>query len=173
MSLKVYDCYRPRRAVAAFVAWANDRREDPSTKRFYPRLAKRQLLPEGYIGPKSNHARGVVVDAALVRLPPPQTEPFDPTRPYGDCTAPKDQRPPDSSIDFGTDFDCFDERSHTDSALVSAEPSQARKMFVAIMAKYEFANYRREWWHFTFTPASAGPSYDFPIRDRGPAGLRQ
>ena len=25
MSLKVYDCYRPQRAVVAFVAWANDR----------------------------------------------------------------------------------------------------------------------------------------------------
>jgi D-alanyl-D-alanine dipeptidase len=164
MSLKVYDCYRPQRAVAAFVAWANDRYEDPRTKRFYPRLAKRRLLPDGYIAPKSNHARGVVVDAALVRLPPPQTEPIDPTRPYGNCTAPKDQRPPDQSIDFGTDFDCFDERSHTDSGLVSSEQSQARKTFVASMAEYGFANYRREWWHFTFTRALGGPSYDFPIR---------
>src|SRR5262245_16160612 len=112
MSLKVYDCYRPQRAVRAFVAWASDRSEDPKTKRFYPRLAKRQLLSEGYIASKSNHSRGVVVDAALVRLPVPQVEPFDPTRTYGDCTAPKEQRPPDSSMDFGTDFDCFDERSH-------------------------------------------------------------
>jgi zinc D-Ala-D-Ala dipeptidase len=163
LSLKVYDCYRPQRAVRAFVAWANDRAE-AKTKRFYPRLSKRELLTDGYIAPRSNHSRGVVVDAALVRLPPPQTEPFDPARTYGDCTAPKEQRPPDSSIDFGTDFDCFDERSHTESESVTQEQSKARAMFVAIMAEHGFANYRREWWHFTFTDASRGPSYDFPIR---------
>ena len=56
-----------------------------------------------------------------------------------------------------------------ESGLVTAEQSKDRRMFVAIMAEYGFANYRREWWHFTFNRALGGPSYDFPIRSPQPA----
>jgi len=52
LGLKVYDCYRPRRAVAAFARWARAP-EAPGapTKRFYPALDKRRLFAEGYISP--------------------------------------------------------------------------------------------------------------------------
>ena len=40
LSLKVYDCYRPVRAVRAFVAWAAAP-EDGRTKHYYPRLGNR------------------------------------------------------------------------------------------------------------------------------------
>ena len=36
LSLKVYDCYRPRRAVRAFQAWVQDPEADPLLKRFHP-----------------------------------------------------------------------------------------------------------------------------------------
>src|SRR5262245_29772015 len=36
LSLKVYDCYRPRRAVRAFRAWVQDPETDPLLKRFHP-----------------------------------------------------------------------------------------------------------------------------------------
>jgi zinc D-Ala-D-Ala dipeptidase len=166
MSLKVYDCYRPQRAVEAFVLWANGKSENSPSDRFHPRVPSRQLLARGYIAAKSNHSRGVAVDAALVRLPPAETEAFDPARAYGNCTEPKEKRAPDSSIDFGTDFDCFDERSHTNSKSLSTEQTTARMMFVALMAEYGFVNYHREWWHFTFANAAAGRSYDFPVQSR-------
>jgi zinc D-Ala-D-Ala dipeptidase len=166
MSLKVYDCYRPQRAVEAFISWANRQSDDSRDSRFHPSILRRSLVAQGYVGRKSSHSRGVAVDAALVRLPSTETEAFDPTRTYGNCTGPKEKRAPDSSIDFGTDFDCFDERSHTNSKSLSTEQRTARTMFVAIMAEYGFANYHREWWHFTFTNDAVGRAYDFPIQSR-------
>src|ERR1700746_822744 len=49
LSLKVYDCYRPTRAVRAMAEWVNDGRPDGATKRFFPRLPKNSLLRLGYI----------------------------------------------------------------------------------------------------------------------------
>ena len=46
-SLKVYDCYRPQRAVTDFVEWAKDPDDDVTRGEFYPRLAKDQLFPLG------------------------------------------------------------------------------------------------------------------------------
>ena len=46
ISLVVYDCYRPLRAVSAFVDWS--RNADQRTKtEHYPRLAKSALFPRG------------------------------------------------------------------------------------------------------------------------------
>src|SRR5262245_12540485 len=46
LSLKVYDCYRPARAVAAFVAWAKEA-DDPKAKTtYYPNLPKSALFPD-------------------------------------------------------------------------------------------------------------------------------
>src|SRR5262249_57274416 len=46
LSLKVYDCYRPARAVAAFVAWSRTP-DDPDSKAVhYPTLAKTELFPQ-------------------------------------------------------------------------------------------------------------------------------
>jgi D-alanyl-D-alanine dipeptidase len=65
LSLEVYDCYRPARAVDAFVAWAKEP-DDPEAKaRYYPRLAKRDLFPD-YIASVSGHSRGATVDLTVV-----------------------------------------------------------------------------------------------------------
>ena len=165
MSLKVYDCYRPERSVKAFVAWANAQPESVG-KRFHPNLPRRALLAQAYIAGTSGHSRGVAIDAALVSLPVPATAPFDHNSSYGACTAAKEERAPDSSIDFGTEFDCFDERSHTNSSSVTPEQRKARQMFVDVMARHGFANFRREWWHFTFGGVAGSRSYDVPIRRR-------
>ena len=45
LSLKVFDCYRPARAVASFVDWAKEP-DDPKAKSiYYPALEKRALFP--------------------------------------------------------------------------------------------------------------------------------
>jgi D-alanyl-D-alanine dipeptidase len=172
MSLKVYDCYRPQRAVGAFVAWTKAASESKAKKRFHPRLSRSQLLAQGYIAARSGHSRGIVVDATLVRLPPPDVAAFDPTKQYEDCAAEKDKRGPDTSIDFGTGFDCFDSRSNTAAESLTNEQRNARTTMVSAMAKRGFANYRREWWHFTFGVDDArGGSFDVPIRSHaGRAG---
>ena len=61
LGLKVYDCYRPERAVAGFVAWTKEP-DDPEAKAaYYPNVPKRELLPN-YIAPRSGHSRGAAVD---------------------------------------------------------------------------------------------------------------
>ena len=45
LTLKIYDCYRPARAVAAFVAWAKQP-DDPTAKAtYYPNLTKGGAVP--------------------------------------------------------------------------------------------------------------------------------
>ncbi len=64
-SLVVYDCYRPKRAVAAFVEWS--RSADQSAKPdYYPRLDKSQLFPLGYIAAQSTHSTGLAVDLGVL-----------------------------------------------------------------------------------------------------------
>jgi D-alanyl-D-alanine dipeptidase len=69
LALKVYDCYRPRRAVRAFRNWVQDPVADPLLKRFHPNLEKSQLISLGYIAGVSRHSRGDTVDLTLVALP--------------------------------------------------------------------------------------------------------
>src|SRR4029079_2407594 len=75
LSLKVYDCYRPARAVTAFMRWARSATEDLTTKRFHPRL-RRDQLPFHYIASRSAHSRGHTVDLTLVAIPRRETVAF-------------------------------------------------------------------------------------------------
>jgi len=165
LGLKVYDCYRPTRAVAAFARWAHDGADDGATKRFYPTLEKRSLFAQGYIAAHSAHSTGTAVDLTLVRLPAPPAPAFDRKAAYGACTAPAAQRAPDNSLDMGTGFDCFDGKSHTASTAISAEQMRWRAKLTAVLRARGFHNYFREWWHFSFG-ARGGQAYDFPIAPR-------
>ena len=69
LGLKVYDCYRPTRAVRAMAAWAHDGDDSEATSRFYPALQKRNLFTLGYIAAQSKHSTGTTVDLTLIRLP--------------------------------------------------------------------------------------------------------
>ena len=170
LSLKVYDCYRPTRAVRAFMRWAQEpdkvgAREAP-TKRFFPTLEKRTLFASGYIAAHSAHSTGSAVDLTLIQRPAAQAPPFDRSAAYGSCTGPAAQRAPDASLDMGTGFDCFDARSHTASRAIAAEAQRWRALLVAAMRARGLHNYFREWWHFSFGPR-AGQAYDFAIEARG------
>jgi zinc D-Ala-D-Ala dipeptidase len=162
LSLKVYDCYRPARAVRAMAAWANDGRGDGPTKRFFPKLHKSSLFALGYIASHSQHSGGIAVDLTLARASTPPAPAFDPRAAYGACTAPAAERSPDSSVDMGTGYDCFDLASHTYSTAISAEQRGWRKMLLSAMAAQGFRNYHREWWHYTY--GGGRGTYDFPIR---------
>ena len=163
LGLKVYDCYRPTRAVSAFARWAQQN-DDGTTKRFYPALDKRILFADGYIAAHSAHSTGNAVDLTLVQRPTPPAPPYDPRASYGACTAPLGQRAPDNSLDLGTGFDCFDERSRTRSGALAPEQKHWRAVLAAAMRQRGFRNYFREWWHFSF--GTRGPAYDFPIGPR-------
>ena len=68
LGLKVFDCYRPARAVAHFIRWARKADADPKRKaEYYPDIDKRDLFKLGYIAARSGHSRGSTVDLSLVR----------------------------------------------------------------------------------------------------------
>jgi D-alanyl-D-alanine dipeptidase len=174
LSLKIYDGYRPERAVRRFVEWAKDGTDDESTRRFYPHLNKTELFPSGYISSTSSHSRGNAVDLTLVELPARPAAPFDSKRKYGPCTGPSEERAPDNSVDMGTGFDCFDPLSHTTNQNVSYEQQQWRRLLVSIMEQHQFKNYSGEWWHFTYPMPNSSTlkTYDFPIVSRSASQTR-
>jgi len=161
LGLKVYDCYRPARAVAAFARWSRDDKAAGAGKRFFPRLEKRALFNGGYIAAHSAHSAGNAVDLGLIAPGAPPAPAFDRNAAYGPCTAPAGQRAPDSALDMGTGFDCFDDTSRTASLAIAPEQRRRRALLVAAMRARGFRNYFREWWHFSL--GARGRIYDFPI----------
>jgi D-alanyl-D-alanine dipeptidase len=103
----------------------------------------------------------------LIRRPAAAAAAFDPAARYGPCTGPAAKRAPDNSIDMGTGFDCFDLRSYGASKEISPEQKRWRGTLNAAMRRHGFANYFREWWHFSFTGAPEPRAYDFAIGPRG------
>jgi zinc D-Ala-D-Ala dipeptidase len=166
LSLKMLDCYRPARASRAMLAWSRDDAETPASKRQYPKLNKRDLFSLGYIAAYSGHSTGAAVDLTIVDLSADNSAAFDPAATYADCTAPADKRAPEGSTDMGTGYDCFDTMAHTRAAGISAEQRKWRQTLIAAMTKQGFANYFREWWHFSL-PRAGGTAFDFPIAPRG------
>jgi D-alanyl-D-alanine dipeptidase len=166
LGLKVYDCYRPARAVRAMAQWAADGRDVGATKRFFPRLPKNQLFALGYIAAHSQHSTGTAIDLTLIERTRGDTPAFDPTAAYGSCAGSVAQRAPDSGVDMGTGYDCLDVLSHTANSAIGAEQRRWRNLLVAAMAKRGFTNYRREWWHFGYGSPASAASYDVPIRPR-------
>jgi zinc D-Ala-D-Ala dipeptidase len=158
LSLKVYDCYRPRRAVARFVAWARSPGEQSMKGEFYPRVDKRRLIAEGYLAERSGHSRGATVDLTIVRLPARPARAYRPGERA--CYAPG--RFPDGSIDMGTGFDCFDPLAHTRAA--GGQQLRNRLLLKQTMENAGFTGLATEWWHFTYRREPfPGTYFDFPV----------
>ncbi|MFJ6660353.1 M15 family metallopeptidase [Streptomyces sp. NPDC091377] len=163
-ALKVYDCYRPQRAVDHFVRWAEDLRDQTTKREFYPDVDKSRLFADGYIAEKSGHSRGSTVDLTIVRLPPRPTRPYLPGEPLVPCYAPEAERFPDNSVDMGTGYDCFDTRSHTLDPRVQGRQRAHRMLLKTTLEAVGFVNLPEEWWHFTYRPESHPDTYfDFPV----------
>ena len=143
LRLRVFDCYRPARAVAHFVRWANDLADQRTKAAHYPDLDKSKLLG-GYIAPVSGHSRGATVDLTVLR-----------------CDARDAGCEP---LDMGTAFDFFGTRAHTDAPEVSAAQRANRHLLRDAMAAQGFRNYAMEWWHYTLQPEpTPGTLYDVPV----------
>lgn len=143
LSLKVFDCYRPVRAVQDFMRWARDLPDQRMKSEFYPALDKARIIPDGYVAEVSGHSRGATVDLTLARC-------------AGDgCT----------ELDMGTPFDFFDPRAHTEAPGLSAAQRANRALLLEAMKRRGFANYPAEWWHYTFQPEpTPHTAYDVPIQ---------
>lgn len=165
LSLKMFDCYRPTRAVADMVAWSKEGKETAAGKRYNPAFRKADLFRLGYIATHSQHSTGAALDLTLVDLAAENSASFDPAKSYADCTAPVEARAPEGSVDMGTGYDCCDVKAHAAARSITPAQRRWRNMLVAAMARQGFVNYSKEWWHFSL-PGAGGRAYDFPIIPR-------
>jgi D-alanyl-D-alanine dipeptidase len=145
LGLKVYDCYRPQRAVDDFVAWSRDPSGPATDLQHHPVVPKSQLVQRGYIAASSGHSRGSTVDLTLVPVVPKLPPPVPPV----DCRTVEGPQAPDGSLNMGTTFDCFDERAQVANAGVSSEARRNRLLLKSAMERHGFVGYAKEWWHFT------------------------
>jgi len=164
LTLKIYDCYRPQRAVNHFVRWATEIENTKTKKEFYPTIDKRNLFKDGYIDNKSGHSRGSTVDLTIVPLSAPGQPDYMPGQKLSECYLPAAKRFGDNSIDMGTGFDCFDELSHTANTNIGRQQKVNRLLLKSLMEKHGFRNYDKEWWHFTLKNEPYPDTYfDFVI----------
>lgn len=167
-TLKVYDCYRPARAVADFARWAGDAADQRMKAEFYPRVDKSTLFEDGYLAHRSGHSRGSTVDLTVVRLPSAPQPAYRPGQPLVACYAPVGERFADNSIDMGTGYDCFDTLAHTLDPRVTGVQCANRLLLRNAMTAAGFTDYRGEWWHYTLNDEPYPSTYfDFPVRTPG------
>lgn len=159
LRLVVFDCYRPERAVAAFMDWVATGAPGDEAY-FHPGLARGRLVAEGYIARRSSHSRGLAVDVGLDLAAAPVRRPEGAAG--SRCDAPFAERPRESALDLGTAFDCFSPLSGVAGAVPEAARAN-RARLVAAMEVEGFAGYSAEWWHFRLDGGAAGPGQDFPV----------
>lgn len=160
LGLKVFDCYRPQRAVDHFVRWGSELENQSKKRQYYPDVAKEKVFDLGYVARRSGHSRGSTVDLTLVTLGVKRPDTI-PDR-MEDCR--KGEFTDPAELDMGTAYDCFDSRSHTANSAVSNEARKNRLLLRSIMEKHGFDNYTREWWQFTYRNEPHRETYfDFPV----------
>lgn len=138
--LKIFDAYRPQRAVTHFMNWALDADDTKMKEYFYPDLDKDVLFPQGYIAEHSGHSRGSTVDLTLFDM---RTE---------------------REVDMGGTFDFFGELSHPDYRDISEEQYANRMLLREVMLRHGFKPLPEEWWHFTLETEPYPDTYfTFPI----------
>jgi len=141
LTLKVFDCYRPARAVAHFVRWARSLRDQTMKAEFYPQVDKSTLFRDGYVATHSGHSRGSTVDLTIAG------------------------RADGRELDMGTPFDFFSPRSWPSDRSVSAAAQANRALLAQAMRRRGFRPYDKEWWHFTLRHEPFPQTYfDFPVR---------
>ena len=137
--LKVFDAYRPARAVRHFVLWGIEDLDQRMKPFFYPELEKQDLFRLGYIASKSSHNRGSTIDLTLL-----------------DMASGKE-------LDMGSPFDYFSERSHPDCRGVTEEQYENRMRLQKLMTDNGFLPIDCEWWHFTLAEEPFPDTYfEFP-----------
>lgn len=125
LGLKIFDAYRPQRAVNHFVRWAKVLNDTLMKSTYYPDVPKSELFKQGYIASKSGHSRGSTVDLTLV-----------------DIKTGKE-------LDMGSGYDFFGVQSHPFYKNLNKEQRKNRMLLRREMLKNGFKPYENEWWHFT------------------------
>lgn len=153
--LKIYDAYRPQRAVDHFVRWGKDLADTAMRPYFYPHIDKSRLFELDYIATRSGHTRGSTLDLTLF------------------CMA------TGKEVDMGGVHDWFGIESHPDyggdpetgqylagQAHITPEQFANRMILRRAMLRHGFLPYSCEWWHFTLANEPYPDTYfDLPVSE--------
>lgn len=145
-TLKVYDCYRPQKAVNYFYKWSQNPEDQRQKAEFYPRENKKDLFERNYIALSSGHSRGSTLDLTLVKL---GTSKVTNKQPITRCYDKSPAYLNDNSINMGTRFDCMDRTANIHYSHLSKDQQANRALLKNLMNQYGFKPYFNEWWHFT------------------------
>lgn len=138
--LKIFDGYRPQKAVNHFVRWSENPADRLTKQTYYPDLPKDRLFELGYIARKSGHTRGSTLDLTVVNLASGE------------------------ELDMGSPWDFFGEVSHHDSPLVDSTATANRELLRQTMVRHGFLPYANEWWHYTLANEPYPDTYfDFNV----------
>jgi D-alanyl-D-alanine dipeptidase len=166
LSLIVWDCYRPARAVDDFWQWSRDPARSEMKAEFYPRTDKGKLFALGYIARRSAHSRGSTVDLGIVPADLSSVPQPNPAQQLKACTAATGERFEDGTIDLGTGYDCLDVLANTSNSDVDATAQRNRRMLKSAMQGAGFRPYAREWWHFQLNNEPFDRAFDFEVSAR-------
>ena len=152
--LKIYDAYRPQKAVDHFMRWGKDLDDTLMRAYFYPNEVKDSLFIKGYIAERSGHSRGSTLDLTLFDM---RTE---------------------KEVDMGGTFDWFGKESHPDCGgdpatgtyrqndTITAQQFANRMILREAMLRHGFKPYDCEWWHFTLKNEPYPDTYFwFPVHE--------
>ncbi len=141
LSLKIFDSYRPQRAVNHFIRWAKVLEDTIMKRQYYPNVKKKDLFDLGYIAERSGHSRGSTVDLTIIELIN------------------------GAELDMGSSFDFFGRKSHHSYKDITDKQKENRVLLKSIMEKYGFKPYSEEWWHYTLANEPFPDTYfDFPVK---------
>ena len=140
LGLKVFDAYRPQRAVDHFLRWSEDHDDTRHKADYYPSLQKPELFSKGYLVQHSSHSRGSTVDLTIIDL---ETG---------------------AELEMGTCFDFFGPESWIDCQTISAQARANRMLLQHVMVQHGFVPFHHEWWHFTLQDEPYPDTcFDFPL----------
>ena len=122
--LKIYDAYRPQRAVDHFNRWVLDASDTAMKPWFYPDVEKADLYALDFLGRRSSHSKGSAVDLTL----------FDPRT--------------GRDADMGGPFDFFGPVSNFRFDGLTPDQAERRALLRRIMTAHGFEPLESEWWHF-------------------------
>ena len=122
--IKVYDTYRPTRAVAHFCRWGEDLADQRMKTPFYPDVPKETVFDEGFLSVWSGHSRGSTIDLTLVDINT------------------------GLELDMGGTFDFFGGKSYALYDGITEEQKKNRMILRKVMLDNGFRPATTEWWHF-------------------------
>ena len=128
LGLKIFDAYRPQKAVNYFMKWSDQPSDTIMKNKYYPNLKKNTLFDLGYIASKSGHTRGSTVDVTLLYVSGPEKG---------------------KEVDMGSVWDLFGARSGYGYEAISIIQKANRKLLRELMVAHKFLPYDKEWWHFS------------------------